>query len=364
MTKIKIFVDAHVFDVTYQGTSTYIKGIYSELVKDPDFEIYLAAFNTDRLKKEFPHPDFKFIKLPSRSKLKRLAIDIPKIIRQNGFDYAHFQYITPLTKSCKYINTIHDLLFLQYPHYFPLKYRIVNKLTFGISAFRSDIVCTVSEFSKAALKRYFSIPEEKLVLTPNAVDAYKGNLTDVKSKYKLGKYILYVSRFEPRKNHYALLRSFVDMGLHNQGYKLVFIGRFKDVTNLKYLNYFDSLPDDLKKAVLYFENLQEDELYSFYQQAELFVYPSLAEGFGIPPLEAAIMNCKVLCSNQTALKDFYFFEKYLFDPHNLDDLKSKIASVLKDENYPYLSIRTAAMERYNWTAISRNFGLELKKRHK
>src|SRR5690349_20942804 len=113
--KIKIFVDAHVFDSTYQGTTTYIKGIYSELVKDSGFEITLAATNVDNLKKQFPHPEFKFLHLPKCSKIKRLLVDIPRLIKEHKFHYAHFQYIIPLRRKCRTINTIHDLLFLDFP---------------------------------------------------------------------------------------------------------------------------------------------------------------------------------------------------------------------------------------------------------
>src|ERR1043165_2921821 len=109
---IKLFVDAHVFDGVYQGTTTYIKGLYSSLVKDENFEITLAANDLNNLKKHFPDNRFRYVPLTSKSKLKRLGFDIPAIIAKGRFDFAHFQYICPPIKKCRYINTIHDLLFL------------------------------------------------------------------------------------------------------------------------------------------------------------------------------------------------------------------------------------------------------------
>lgn len=359
--KIRILVDAHIFDSSFQGTSTYIRGLYSALVEDPDFEITLAAKNVTQLKTLFPDERFKFIELPSTSKIKRLGFDIPALIKEHKFDYAHFQYIIPLKKECRYINTIHDLLFMDFPFYFPWTYRFTKFFTFGLSAKRADVLCTVSEYSRKAIQKHFRISEKKITITPNAVDPFRGNLLDVKRKYDLDKYILYVSRFEPRKNHYTLLKAFVDLGLYDQGYKLVFIGRFKDVENTKYNSYFNELPPNQKESVLYFENLSDGELYSFYKYTNLFVYPSLAEGFGIPPLEAAIMECKVLCSNQTALTDFSFFADYFFNPNDIEDLKHKIQTVLKAENYPYLQIKSAVIENYNWKHISVKFAEVLKK---
>lgn len=360
MSRIKIFVDAHVFDDSFQGTTTYIKGLYSALVKDSDFEITLAAHNIEKLKTVFTDPRFKFIAFIETSKYKRLALEIPALIKKNGFDFAHFQYITPPIKSCRYINTIHDLLFLDFPQYFPWTYRFTKKHIFKFSANRSEIICTVSEYSKKALIKHYQIPAEKILITANAVSEYTGPFSDVKSKYKLNKYILFVSRMEPRKNHYLMLKSFVELALYEQGYKLVFIGRTKDVKTENYHNYYNSLDEIIKDSVLHIENISYEELNSFYKNADLFVYPSLAEGFGIPPLEAAIMECKVLCSNQTAMSDFDFFGKYLFDPSDPQQLKEKILNTLDDQNYPFEKIKNAVIQKYNWKNIADAFGERLK----
>ncbi|MBX3165006.1 MAG: glycosyltransferase family 4 protein [Bacteroidetes bacterium] len=361
MKKIKIFVDAHVFDNSFQGTTTYLKGLYSALVKNENFEITLAAENTEKLKLFFTDERFRFIQLKTRSKYKRLALEIPKLLKEHKFDYAHFQYITPLVKvrNCKYINTIHDLLFLDFPQYFPFSYRFTKKQLFKFSARKSDIICTVSDYSKNALIRHFHISPENIVITPNAVVIYNESYVNVKAKYNLDKYILFVSRVEPRKNHYLLLKTFVEMELYKQGYQLIFIGRKNDVTSENYFNYYHALPDEIKKRVLHFENISHDDLYGFYRYADLFVYPSLAEGFGIPPLEAAMAGCKVICSNQTAMSDFDFFGNYLFNPNNENELKEKIEMVLNDKLYNFNYIKQAIEKKYNWEIIAKNFAVRL-----
>jgi glycosyltransferase involved in cell wall biosynthesis len=360
MPKIKLFVDAHVFDTSYQGTTTYLKGLYNALVKDDAFEITLGAHNTEHLKTIFPDPRFRFIQLHTASKYKRLAFELPELIGRGGFDYAHFQYITPLFKKCRYINTIHDLLFMDFPDYFPFSYRFTKKYLFRFSAKKSDLICTVSDYSRQALVRHFGIDAGKIFITPNAVSAYTGHYQDVKEKYKIGKYILFVSRLEPRKNHLLMLKAFVELGLHEKGYHLVFIGRMDDVKTEAYHAYYNALPDQVKRFVINAENIFYEELNSFYKQADLFVYPSVAEGFGIPPLEAAANGCKVLCSNRTAMADFDFFGKYLFDPHNEEEFKQKILSTLSDEKYPFEEIRRVVLEKYNWDAIAGDFGNKLK----
>ena len=353
-------MDAHVFDDSYQGTTTYLKGLYTALVEDDDFEITLGVHNLERIKTIFPDPRFRFIQLPTTFKIKRLVYDIPSIIKENKCDFAHFQYITPLKKECLYINTVHDLLFMDYPEYFPFKYRFRNKHSFKISARKADVICTISEFSKDALIRHFKLNPGQITITPNAVNNNLTKAIDVKDKFGLEKYILFVSRLEPRKNHYLTIKCFVELELYKQGYKMVFVGRTKDVKTENYESYYKNLPNEVKSSVIHFENLPDEELNGLYAHAALFIYPSLAEGFGIPPLEAAINNCKVLCSNSTAMKDFSFFGNYLFDPHNEDELKSKIRSTLADNNYPFREIREAILKKYNWDSISKTFAARLK----
>jgi glycosyltransferase involved in cell wall biosynthesis len=85
----------------------------------------------------------------------------------------------------------------------------------------------------------------------------------------------------------------------------------------------------------------------------------LAEGFGIPPLEAAINNCKVLCSNTTAMDDFSFF-KYRFNPSDSIEFESKLDQLLNDNDYPYREIKENIQRKYNWDVVAENYFEELK----
>jgi len=97
--------------------------------------------------------------------------------------------------------------------------------------------------------------------------------------------------------------------------------------------------------------VSEDELYSFYKNTSLFIYPSLSEGFGIPPIEAISSGAKTICSNATALGDFDFLSDYHFSPNNLQELKAKITLTLEDENYPITQFQETITKRYDWNKI-------------
>ena len=169
--KIKIIVDAHIFDHSFQGTATYIHGLYTALVENEQVEITLGAHDTDHLQSIFTDPRFKFVALKSDSPYKRLLFEYPSLIKEGKYDYAHFQYIVPFFKNTRFINTIHDVLFLKFKNLFPWSYRVSKGNLFRFSAKRSDIILTVSDYSRKHIAHDFKIKESSIYVTPNAVSA-------------------------------------------------------------------------------------------------------------------------------------------------------------------------------------------------
>jgi len=357
MKTINIFVDCHVFDGNFQGTTTYLKGLYSELIKEKNNHYFLGAINTEFLETIFGiHDNVTYVAYKTKNKFYRLLLDIPRIIKENKIDFAYFQYVVPPIKTCKYIVTIHDVLFLDFPEYFPLLYRIKNKFLFETSAKRSDIVLTVSNFSKQQIQKHFGI--KKVMVTPNAVDpvyfeAYDKNLVKekVKEKFKSENYFLFVSRWEPRKNHDRLLKGFVE----NEYYKthsLVFVGN-KTIENHIYNNYYSLLPKEIKATIFSFNKVYYQDLLLLVRGADLSIYPSIAEGFGIPPLESLAAKIPTICSNTTAMADFQFFDDCLFNPLELEDLKNKIEIGLNDTKIDQK--RSQMQEKFTWHLAAEQF---------
>lgn len=345
---MNLLIDCHVFDGKYQGTRTYLEGLYKEMVKHRNIDFYFAAANTEVLRKVFGEAsNIHYVKLAANGRLKRLSMEFPSIIKKYQIDYAHFQYISPLVKCCKEIVTVHDLLFLDFPQYFPLSYRLKNGLLFWKSARRADVLLTVSEYSKEEIHRHFKIAKNKIGVTNNGVLLPEPELpkTDVVERYELGKYILTVSRIEPRKNHIAILRAFVDMKLNEKGYKIVFVGGY-DWSNKEFDDYFSSLSSEIKSKVLML-NASYPELVDLYSNASLFVFPSFGEGFGIPPIEALAFGCPILCSNATAMAEFGLPDEMTFNPHDIGEMKRKMINLLDTKN-DISSIRDIVLSKYSW----------------
>jgi glycosyltransferase involved in cell wall biosynthesis len=354
MKPTKIFVDCHVFDGSFQGTTTYLKGMYLEMIKDKTIQYFFAASDLEKVESIFgAQENVYYLKYRSRNKIYRLLIDIPRLIKKNNIDFAHFQYIVPPIKNCKYINTIHDVLFLDYPNYFPKLYQIKNKFLFKWSAKKSDINLTVSEFSKQKIQQHFDIHHIKI--TPNAVDPVYYEPYDktvckqkVKEIYNIDKYWLYISRWEPRKNHDTLLKVFVE----NQFYKefsLVFIGDIS-IKNKAYNNYYQNLSNEVKAKILTLNKVDFQQLLLLLRAADLSVYPSHAEGFGIPPLESVAAGIPTACSNSTSMLDFTFMNGNQFNPADKENMAEIIIKTLA-EKVESSKIETLKVQ-YNWKLSS------------
>lgn len=358
---MKLLVDAHCFDYkTTEGINTYLSGLYVALLKQaPDVEFYFMAANIEKVKSIFGQGEnIHYIELSSKNKIYRLLFEIPHIIHKYGIDAAHYQYTSPLIKNCRTIITLHDILFKDYPSFFSLSYRLSKGLLFKLSAKRADLLLTVSEYSRDRISLHYHIPKARIFVTPNAVSSDFMHIDEREAKSFVGskgieKYLLYVSRIEPRKNQVALLRAYLDLNLSLEGYHLVFIGR-RTLPTPDFDNLLESLPEEQQKFIHVYNQVDYNDLKLWYKAASLFVYPALAEGFGIPPIEAGMAEIPCICSNKTAMGDFVFFGRNLIDVTDSKVLKDTIMANLK--NHPDVkNISKAIREKYNWDAIAHEF---------
>ncbi len=370
---MRLLVDLHCFDFdTSEGINTYLEGLYREAVElRRDIEFLFAARNVEKIKGIFgEHPNVTYVALTAKNKFYRLLFEFPQLIKRHRVDYAHFQYTSPLIKSCKTIVTLHDILFLDYPQYFPTSYRVVKGILFRISAARADLLLTVSDYSRERIAHHYGIEQESIVVTPNAVDDVFRRVDSAEaqrfiSDQGVGRYILYVSRFEPRKNHLRLLKSYCQLRLWERGYSLVLIGK-KTIAIEEFDEYLSSLTDEVRSHIYIHNQVPFKELLLWYNQASLFVYPSIAEGFGIPPLEAAMAGVSCICSNKTAMQEFDFFGEDLIDTDDEKLLNKRIINMLEQAETPQApqqkeQTRAKIAAKYNWRSSAEALLSRLKK---
>lgn len=361
MKKTKIFVDGHVLNGQFHGTATFLEYLYKEIAeKNKNIEIIIGTYNYEYANILFKdYSNVVIAKYNSKSKL-RFLMDIPKILKSQQFDYAHFQYVIPFfkPKNCKFIVTIHDILYKDVPKEFSFSYRLIRDVTFKYAAKKADFVTTISEYSKSSIEKYFGIDGDKIHILPLGIS--KEFILDYdKNKAKkiissnlsiYNEYILYVSRIEPRKNHDQILQIYLDLKLWKKNIALVIVGKVY-TENHKYEELLNKIPKEAESSIYLLENLPFDMLLELYRAARVSVYPSKAEGFGIPIIESLSLAVPTLFSNTTAMSEFDFAEKYFINPFNINSLKERIISEFEQGIYSkdeLFSIQANVRKKFSW----------------
>lgn len=271
-------------------------------------------------------------------------IDLLRYLRSNGDPLLlNFSGLSPLLYRNK-ITTIFDLAFLRHPDWFSKKYYYFYKTLLPIAIRNSKAILTISNFSKKEIIDLLHVQMNKIHLVYCSVsEVFRGgdetNLATSKKQY-----ILSVSSIDPRKNFYNLILAFNKLDI--TGLELMIIGSEHSVFNNR----------DLKKAIQSNKNihftgyLSDEELVQQYKNAILFVYPSIYEGFGMPPLEAMAFGCPAIVSNTTSLPEVCGDAAYYIDPYDINDIADGMKEVLENHGLREQLIRNgyARIKLFSW----------------
>jgi glycosyltransferase involved in cell wall biosynthesis len=249
----------------------------------------------------------------------------------------------PLLYS-NHITTIHDLSFWKNPQWFSFLYRLIYKTLTPIVAKRARKILTVSRFSKKEIVDCLHIPAEKIEVINNAVSS------DLKSDRKIinssdrattEKYILMVSSHDPRKNLSRAIEAFLSLDLKE--IKLYLTGDEGDVFKDIQLNMNHP-------SIRFLGRISDDQLIDYYRNAALFLYPSLYEGFGIPPLEAMANGCPVLVSDIEPLREVLNDSAFYCDPYDIHSIANGILTLLENSEQRNRLIQKGYEREklYNW----------------
>tara|TARA_B100002019_G_scaffold293129_1_gene318900 strand:+ start:1743 stop:2822 length:1080 start_codon:yes stop_codon:yes gene_type:complete len=351
---MKLFIEASALNKNFQGTYTYVYEIIRSLNKKygHNLELIIGVL----CKKDIPssiknRPNIKIVEYKSRFKFYRFTIEIPLLLKKYRIKNALFQYFIPLLNfnKCNYFVVIHDVLFLDFKFLFSKSYSFFRYLIFGFSARCSAKIFTVSSYSKKRITQHFKVESNKVYITPNGISEEFKSFSYSKdeskefilNKFNLSDYCLFVSRFEVRKNHKILIKNISKLPSKN----LVFIGSSRNIS--KEINYMIDSNDNIYA----FENVAFTDLLHFYNASELFLYPSLAEGFGIPPLEAGVLCTPVVCASNTALSDFKELSFCMFDLKSEQSFLNSLTSFVKDKK-ELEKTKIMIINKYNWVNTS------------
>ncbi len=223
--------------------------------------------------------------------------------------------------------TIHDPAPLRHPEWYSWRFSTVYRILIPRIARRADAVCTDSLFARDEICETTGVSKSKVEVVYCAVPSTLVNAETVDSPGIARPYILTVASLEPRKNLNRLLEAFAQ--LDEPGLKLVVVGAPNPAV-FKRSGVGDSANSEA--GVIFAGSVDDARLQGLYAHAEFFVYPSLYEGFGLPPLEAMAAGCPCLVSRAASLPEVCGDAAEYCDPLDIDDIASKMRSLLADKN--------------------------------
>lgn len=338
----KVAVDARMIKMS--GIGVYIQ----KLMENGCYDVALG-------KKEEIEPISKDVKIidynsPIYGIKEQLKFPYRKLKKEH-IDILHIpHYNIPIFYRGKMIVTIHDLTHLIYPEFLPNKFAyFYAKFMLWIATKKATKIITVSENTKKDILKFFKVDPEKIKVIYNGigeefVEKERNEIDYLYEKFNIPrnkKLLMYVGNLKPHKNLERLLEAYSKIDNIDET-SLLLVG--KAFANYNVLEEKEEKLK-IKENVIHTGIVTQKELVDLYNLVDLFVFPSLYEGFGLPVLESLACGTPVICSNTSSLPEVGGNEVTYIDPLDIDDIKEKIEKQIiyskKEMNYKWL-------DKFNW----------------
>jgi glycosyltransferase involved in cell wall biosynthesis len=333
LVNMKIGIDAKWFFNGPPSGKVVVKQLLKELLsnnfKEEEFYIFLNKADK-RLAFPYNKQNVKLIYVSCFNNLVSNAIIVPRHSKKLKLDVVLFQNFGTFFKI-KNIVYIHDLLFLDYPQFYSLKEKAYLSLLKPLAK-KANAIITISETEKTRIIKYNLGNQKNIDFVHHGVDIKykplnkhdKFQIENFKKKYKLpDRFVLYVGRLNIRKNVVKLISAMKDVSI-----PLVIVGE----NNHKSENLSLVIDEfNLNDKIIFTGYVEENELPLAYALATVFCFPSYAEGFGLPPLEAMASGTPVVVSNRTSLPEVCGDAALYINPDDSLDISKKINTLLSSK---------------------------------
>lgn len=351
------------------GVATYIRNIVRTLGRlDLQTEYFLIGM-IDRMRESVELPA-NFHCIPFESEVNpRTYLEFRRMVRHYGCDLVHVPHTfwRPTPATCPYIMTVHDLLDYMYRvKSQSTARRLMHMYMTRYNLRHAERILAVSHFTKKDVHRLFQVPEEKIEVVYNAIDDRfrMGHATATEKEALAERYqinypfLLYAGRISPHKNVIRIIEAFATLKteLDKEGafpdLKLIIIG--DEVSKHPDLRR-EVIKSGVQYDVRFLGFVPIEVMRVLYDMAKIFVFPSLYEGFGLPPLEAMAHGTPVVTSNTSSLPEVVGKAAVLVNPENVFEISRALHRVLIDQPLRE-KMKKAGIERaekFSWEASVR-----------
>ncbi|MFZ2193370.1 MAG: glycosyltransferase family 1 protein [Candidatus Moraniibacteriota bacterium] len=371
---MKIGIDARFYGPIGKGLGRYTQKLIEHLEKisaqggsalggDAQYFVFLKKENFDEY-------------IPQNKNFKKVLADypwysfseqifFPRLLRRYDLDLMHFPHFNvPIFYRKRFVVTVHDLILIHFPTiknstlnpvFYKIKF-LAYRLAINFALKYSEKIITVSNFTKNdILNNYKKISSKKIRVTHEACDDYcmlsPNKDEEIIEKYGIIKpYIIYIGNAYPHKNLERLVNAFYELRKTQKGLSLVLVGK-KDYFYLRLENFVKK-----KKIenVVFSDYVPDYHLDILQHNAAAYVFPSLYEGFGLPPLEAMAKGVPVVSSDHPCMKEILGESAYFFDGKSEKAIRTAIEEVLTNEELRTRLIREGYQQirKYNWKKMA------------
>lgn len=357
---MRIGIDISTLTKSPDGVNCYLLNLVEHLSLIDGENSYFLYTNR-RINLRIPRVNIKnnnFVLRQSNNshRLIWMQCQLPFLLKKDRIDVLHSPcYNTPLVSGVPSVVTVHDASSSLFPEQFVLKHRFVYSTLVPLSAKKASRIIAVSEHTKQDIIKLFKISESKIDTIHEGVNKTfyprrNDEVDSVKHRYNIeGNYVLFVGTLQPRKNLVYCIKAF---NLLNMEYKLVIAGK----KGWFYDNIFRTVRQlNLVSQVVFLGHVPEEDLPLLYSGASLFVFPSLYEGFGLPPLEAMACGAPVIASDTSCFPEILDKSAVLVDPHNVRQFADEMSKILLDRQLrkKMTSLGLERVKQFNWEKTAR-----------
>jgi glycosyltransferase involved in cell wall biosynthesis len=357
---MRVAIDATAIPRQMAGAGVYTDSLIRAIHQVDRENEYVVFARRDSFA-DLRRPGFSIVAAPTPNRPARLLWEqslLPLQLRRRGVDVLHSpHHTTPLAAArCRQVVTFHDLTFFLLPARYPLGRALYFQAVSRASARRADALIVPSDAVRADVARILAVPESRITTVHEAPAPVFRPIGDgaelgrVREKYGLpDRFILSVGSLEPGKNRGRLVKAFQRLRARGLEQRLVIVGG----KAWKYEEDFElverlGLGDD----VLFTGYVPADELAPLYNCADLFAFPSLYEGFGLPVLEAMACGVPVVTSNVSAMPEVAGNAALLVNPYDIDELAEAMRRALR-QSRTRTSLRSRGLKRAGQFSLER-----------